>query len=203
MKQTLFIILLFPAFLFAQDVTRDTYYITTSGSNFFETHRIEYSTGAYSETSTLIGDTTSMLSVYVNKIASEAQQQAIAGQTAYRMRQKTTEWAKLDTITTARLLRSPITAIADSYEREFLTGSWEIQFSNTTTAVTFPRLSTNKRIRLLPSGSTAKTMLIYGPVIRLVNYPFTGLNTLFQLKEGYWINLEYGDATKRVVLRRL
>jgi hypothetical protein len=69
-------------------------------------------------------------------------------------------------------------------------------------AATFPRLSSNKRIRLQANG-TARTMLLYGKVMRLVNYPFTGLNTLFQLREGYWINLEFGNSATRIVLRRI
>lgn len=207
MKQSLFSIFLFCAFFAqAQEVTPtlDTTFIVNKGGNFFEVSRIEYTNGAYSESSALIGDTTAMLNRYVARIESEANAIAAAAQTAYRMRQKTSDWAKLDTITTARLGRSPITAIADVYENEFLQGNWQIEFSGTSTAATFPRLSSNKRIRLQPAtGGTARTMLIYGNILRLVNYPFSGLNTLFKLKDGYWINLEFGNSAQRVVLRRV
>jgi hypothetical protein len=186
------------------DATKDTSFISNTGGVFYEVRRIEYADGAYSETSGKIGDTTAMVSVYVNRIASESDQLAQAAAIAYRMRQRTTEWARLDTVVTQRLLRSPITGIMDSYEREFLQGNWQIEFSGTTTAATFPRLSSNKRIRLQPAtGGTARTMLLFGKVMRLVNYPFTGLNTLFQLREGYWINLEFGNPATRVVLRRI
>ncbi len=184
------------------DPTKDTTIITNVGGVFFEVRRLEYPDGTYNESSARIGDTTAMVSVYVNRIAAEADQLAQAAATAYRLRQKTTEWARLDTVVTQRLGRSPITAIMDSYEREFLSGSWQIEFSGTTAAATFPRLSSNKRIRLQANG-TARTMLLYGKVMRLVNYPFTGLNTLFQLRDGYWINLEFGDSARRVVLRRI
>lgn len=208
MKKILFFALLICSLsaLQAQTVeqSKDTTIITNVGGTFFEVRRIEYTDGTYNESSSKIGDTTAMVSVYVNRIAQESEQIAAAAATAYRMRQKTSDWARLDTITTARLLRSPITAIADSYEREFLTGNWQIEFSGTSTAATFPRLSSNKRIRLQPAtGGTARTMLLYGKVMRLVNYPFTGLNTLFQLREGYWINLEFGDSARRIVLRRV
>jgi hypothetical protein len=205
MKQTLIAILLFAAFTASaqtQTVTLDTTYIVNSGGNFFEVARIEYSNGAYSEKRDFLGDTLTIYNRYVAKIEGEANEIAAAAASAYRMRQKTTDWAKLDTLTTARLLRSPITGIMDVYEKEFLTGNWQIEFSGTSTAATFPRLSSNKRIRLQANG-TARTMLIYGKVMRLVNYPFTGLNTLFQLREGYWINLEFGDSARRVVLRRI
>lgn len=205
MKQTLIAILLFAALTASaqtQTVTLDTTYIVNSGGNFFEVSRIEYSNGAYSEKRDFLGDTLTIYNRYVAKIEGEANEIAAAAVTAYRMRQKTTDWAKLDTVTAARLLRSPITGIMDVYEKEFLSGNWQIEFSGTTTAATFPRLSSNKRIRLQANG-TARTMLIYGKVMRLVNYPFTGLNTLFQLREGYWINLEFGDSARRVVLRRI
>jgi hypothetical protein len=205
MKQTLIAILLFAALTASaqtQTVTLDTTYIVNSGGNFFEVSRIEYSNSAYSEKRDFLGDTLTIYNRYVAKIEGEANEIAAAAASAYRMRQKTSDWARLDTVVTQRLLRSPITGIMDSYEREFLQGNWQIEFSGTTAAATFPRLSSNKRIRLQANG-TARTMLLYGKVMRLVNYPFTGLNTLFQLREGYWINLEFGDSARRVVLRRI
>lgn len=196
MKNLLFI-LFFPAFLTAQEVTRDTSYLTNSGGNFFNVNRIEYDNGAYSETSTLVGDTLAVLSLYANKIANEANQYASAAVIAMRAQSATATLAKLDTSMTARLARSPITSIMSSYEREFLIGSWEIVYNGTTTAVTFPRLSTNQRIRLLPSGGTARTLLIFGNMLRIVNYPVTGNNTLFKVKEGRWENL-----TRTIVLKK-
>lgn len=196
MKNLLFI-LFFPAFLTAQEVTRDTSYLTSSGGNFFNVNRVEYDNGAYSEVSTLIGDTLSILSLYVNKISSEANQYASAAVIAMRAQSAAATLAKLDTVMTARLARSPITAIMDSYEREFLQGTWEIVNGGVATSVTFPRLSTNKRIRLLPAGGTARTMIIYGNMLRLVGYPVSGNNTLFKVKEGRW-----GNLTRTIILRR-
>jgi len=196
MKILLFI-LLFPALLSAQEITRDTSYLTNSGGNFFNVNRIEYENGAYSETSAMIGDTLAVLSLYVNKISSEANQYAAAAVIAMRAQSATAVLAKLDTVMAERLARSPITAIMDSYEREFLQGTWEIVNGGVATSVTFPRLSTNKRIRLLPAGGTARTMIIYGNMLRLVGYPVSGNNTLFKVKEGRW-----GNLTRTIILRR-
>lgn len=197
MKNTLLFIIL-PALLSAQGITKDTSYLTNSGGNFFNVTRIEYDNGAYSENSVLVGDTTATLSLYVNQIANEAQKYSSAAVVAMRAQAAAATLAKLDTLITARLLRSPITSIMDSYEREFLEGSWQIQFGGTNTAVTFPRLSTNGRIRLLPAGSTARTLLIYGNMLRLVNYPVAGPNTLFKVRNGRWENL-----TRTIVLRKI
>lgn len=196
MKHLIFL-LLFSASLSAQEAIKDTSYISNSGGKFFSISRVEYDNGTYTESSTLVGDTIAVLSFYVNKISSEANQFANAATIAMRSQSATAVLAKLDTLMTARLLRSPITSIMDSYEREFLQGSWEIQYNGTTTAVTFPRLSSNKRIRLLPSGGTARTMLIFGNMLRLVGYPATGNNTLFKVREGKWENL-----TRTIVLKR-
>lgn len=197
MKNTI-LLLFFPFLLSAQEVTRGTSYLTNSGGNFFNVNRIEYENGAYSETSTMIGDTLAVLSLYANKISSEANQYASAAVVAMRAQAATATLAKLDTVMTARLARSPITSVMDSYEREFLTGNWQIINSGVPTSVTFPRLSTNKRIRLLPQGSTARTMLIYGNMLRLVNYPVSGNNTLFKVREGRW-----GNLTRTIILRRI
>jgi len=196
MKQIIFL-LLFSASISAQEITKDTSYLTNSGGNFFNVTRIEYSDGAYSENKALVGDTSAILSLYVNKISSEANQYASAAIIAMKAQSATAQMAKLDTIISAMLLRSPITSIMDSYEREFLQGTWEIQYNGTNTAVTFPRLSTNKRIRMLPAGGTARTMLLYGNMMRIVNYPIAGPQTLFKVRGGRWENL-----TRTIVVRR-
>lgn len=195
--KNILLFLLLPLFASAQEITKDTSYLTNSGGNFFNVNRIEYENGAYSEASTMIGDTLAVLSLYVNKISNEANQYASAAVVAMRAQSATAALAKLDTVMAARLARSPITAIMDSYERGFLQGSWEISSSGAVTAVTFPRLSSNKRIRLLPAGSTARTMIIYGNMLRLVGYPVSGNNTLFKVKEGRWENI-----TRTIILRR-
>lgn len=196
MKHTFFFLLL-ALQISAQEVTKDTSYLTNSGGNFFNVTRTEYSDGAYSENKTLVGDTLAILSLYVNKISAEANQYASAAIIAMKAKSATAQMAKLDTVISAMLLRSPITSIMDSYEREFLQGTWEIQFGGANTSVTFPRLSTNKRIRMLPAGGTARTMLLYGNMMRIVNYPTTGPQTLFKVRDGRWESL-----ARTIVLRR-
>ena len=196
MKYILFLFI-FSASLSAQEITKDTSWLTNTAGIFYNVARVEYDNGAYSESSTVVGDTLAVLSLYANKISSEANAFASAAVVAMRAQAATAQLAKLDTVMTAKLLRSPISSIMDSYEREFLQGSWEILYNGTTTAVTFPRLSTNKRIRLLPAGGSARTMLIFGNMLRLVAYPVAGNNTLFKVKEGRW-----GNLTRTIILRR-
>ena len=197
MKKLLFLLVCLPIFATAQEITKDTSWFSNTGGNFFNVTRIEYDNGTYTETASLVGDTTAMVSYYANYISAQAQNYASAAIVAMKAQSATATLAKLDTIATQRLLRSPLTAVMSSFEREFLHGSWEIQYNGTNTAVTFPRLSTNQRIRLLPSGGSARTLLIFGNMLRLANYPVTGNNTLFKIREGRWENL-----TRTIVLRR-
>lgn len=196
MKHLIF--LLFPALCFSQDVTRDTSYLVNSSGKFFDISRTEYSDGTYNERSTLIGDTSAVLSAYVNQIINSAKQYSDAAIIAMRAQSATATLLKLDTATIQKIGFSPITSIMSSYEREFLQGSWEIQNSGSAAvSVTFPRLSSNQRIRMLPSGGTARTFLIFGNMLRIVNYPVSGNNVLFKVRNGRWENL-----TRTIVLRK-
>ena len=201
MKKILLATLLaLPFFAYSQEC-RDTSYTVNEGGIFFDISRTTCTDGTYTEAKSIVGDTTAIVSRYANKIVNDVAPLANAAVTAMRASQISTTLLKFDTLTTAQLGRSPLTAVMDSYEREFLTGSWVIEFNNTSTAVTFPRLSTNKRIRLLPAGGSARTFLLFGNMLRLVNYPITGNNILFRYKEGYWYSFAY-RSQDRIVLRR-
>ncbi len=201
MKQTLLATLLaLPLFCAAQEC-KDTSYTVNQAGVFFDITRTDCTDGTYTEIKSLVGDTTAMVSRYANKMASDATPVAAAAITAMRASTLLTSLIKFDTLATAPLVRSPLTAVMASYEREFLTGSWVLEYNGTSTNVTFPRLSTNQRIRLLPAGGSARTFLFPGPMARLVNYPITGNNILFRMKEGFWTSFAY-RYQDRIILRR-
>ena len=163
MKQLIFILLFPPFFAGAQDITRDTSYLINASGKFFDITRVEYSDGTYNERATLVGDTTAALSLYANQITGLATQYANAAVIAMRAQAATTTILKLDTSIISKIGKSPLTAVMESYEREFLEGNWEIQnVGNPAVSVTFPRLLSNQRIRMLPTGSTPRTFLILG-----------------------------------------
>lgn len=193
-----YIFLFLPFFAGAQEVTKDTSWILNLSGAFYNVSRVEYDNGTYTESSSMVGDTAALLSYYTNYIATQARQYSSAAIVAMKAQSATTFLARIDTLTNQRISQSPITAIMASYERDFLTGNWELQYSGTTTAVTFPRLSSNQRIRILPAGGQARTMLIFGDMMRVVNYPVQGNNTLFKVRNGRWENL-----TRTIVLRRI
>mgnify|MGYP000857668666 FL=1 len=199
-KLLLATLLALPLFCAAQEC-KDTSYTLNQGGIFFDITRTDCSDGTYTEVKSIVGDTAAMVSRYANKMVSDATPVASAAITAMRASQLLTSLIRFDTLATAQLGKSPLTAVMASYEREFLSGSWVLEYNGTTTAVTFPRLSTNQRIRLLPAGGTARTFLFPGPMARLVNYPITGNNVLFRYKEGYWMSFAY-RFQDRIILRR-
>lgn len=192
-----FLLLFLPLFASSQEVTKDTSYLINSDGKFFNVNRIEYDNGAYSENSTLVGDTASVISLYANSITSQAQKYSSAAVIAMRAQSASASLLKLDTMATQRLSQSPLTFVMNSYEREFLQGDWEVRYNSTNTPVTFPRLQSNQRIRIMPSGGSARTFLIFGTMARMVNYPVSGINILFKVREGRWENI-----TRTIVLRR-
>lgn len=204
MKQTLIFALIVWAFsLSAQaDVTLDTSYVIVQNGAFFDVHKVTYSDGSSSIITTKAGDTLAIYAQVVNRIRQQSYAYKTALVASYDLRTWTTQIAKPDTLTTATLKRSPITEIMQSMYSEFSTGTWEIVFPGTTVAVTFPILSTNQRWRITPTGGTAKTVLGYGDEIRIVNYPFSGLNILFKVRDGLWYSTDYADPTRKTILRR-
>jgi len=201
MKKLLFAFMLIFSALQAQaqtpTIVKDTTYQVVSGSIGYTVSRIDYSDGTYSESRALLGDTTATFNSVVSAIEKRANEISAAAIIAMNARQFTNESVKKDTLITALLGRSPITFLMDTYTQEFTSGSWALTYNGATTAVTFPVLSTNKRRRLLPQGGTARTMIVFGNMMRLVNYPVTGNNILYRVKEGYWASID-----KSIILQR-
>lgn len=196
MKNIVFFFL-FPVLVNAQDIVSDSSWLFNLNGKFYDAQRIVYSDGTYLEKSIALGDTASVISLYANRITNEAQSYANAVKVAIKAQASTAQLLKLDTLINSTLGSSPLSAVMSSYERDFLEGTWEIQYNGSTIPVTFPRLSSNQRIRLLPAGSTARTFLIFGDMLRLVNYPIQGNNTLFKIRAGRWENI-----ARTIVLRK-
>ena len=202
MKYIFFFALIFGA-IGAQAQCTDTTYTSVIGGKFFKITQTKCDDGTESYLQTPFLDTVSAVNAIVAQIESKGLEIQRAGAIAYKLRQFTNEALKLDTLTTAQFGYSPLTALMAVYEKEFLVGSWVIIYNGTTTPVTFPRLSTNKRIRLRPSGGTDKTFFCIAGNVRIVNYPISSsLNLLVQIKDGYYTTLDQ-DPTRRIILRRL
>jgi hypothetical protein len=198
--KNILLLLLLPCIATAQrTVATDTSYVINVGGIFYRVDAQTFTdAGPGTQSVTLLGDTTAVLNNRADAMNTQAAQIASALNAAVQARLFTVQQAKLDTTTIAQIGRSPISTIMARAETEFLTGEWEIVVNGTATNVTFPRLSSNQRIRLLPQGSTARTLLIYGPLLRIINYPTPSqLNIFFQVREGLW-----EEATSRLTTGR-
>lgn len=203
MKHILFIIALLSAISAQAQTCTDTTYTTVESGKFFNITQTTCDDGSGNWSKALMQDTTTAVNAIVAQIESRGLEIQRAGAIAYKLRQFTNEALKLDTLTTAKFGYSPLTALMAVYEKEFLSGSWVIIYNGTTTPVTFPRLSTNKRIRLRPSGGTDKTFFCIAKNVRIINYPISNaLNLLVQIKDGYYTTLDQ-DPARRIILRRL
>ncbi len=179
------------------EVVLDTTYNQSKSGLFYTINYVKYSDGSYQERAIALADSNYVLNDYVAKIEARCNVIAEAAVTGMQARQASIDFARMDTLCINLSGRSPVKTLMDIYTSEFSVGQWTIAFSGSTTNVTFPVLSTNKRKRLLPEGTTAKTMLVFGKMMRLTNYPFQGINLLFRVKEGYWANYD-----KTIVLKR-
>jgi hypothetical protein len=204
MKNLLYILLFLPALLTGQtrELTKDSSYITASAGHFFAVNVLEYDNGEATTTKTLIGDTAAVVSLYANRIATEAGQMAAAAQTIVRRNSLVTTLNKLDTLAMVSLgltvAQSPLTAVSQAYDDPFLAGSWVQIVNGTTTAVTFAVNGTTGRIRMTPQGSTARTMFLFGDMLRITNWPTTGVSTtLFKMASGQWTNVELTIRLRR------
>ncbi len=179
-------------------VVLDTTYNTSKSGFLYTINLVQYADGSYTERATIQGDSISILNDQVQKIETRCNMIAEAAVIAMQARQASIDFAKMDTLCISLTARSPVKQLMDAYSAELSIGQWVIIINGTTTNVTFPVLSTNQRKRLLPAGSTAKTMLIFGKMMRLINYPATGINLLFRVKEGLWQSID-----KSVILKKI
>ena len=178
-------------------VVNDTTYSTVKNGVFFTVNLVVYSDGSTVERSNVQLDSSAVLNDYVTKIEYRCNIIADAAIVAMQARQASINFAKMDTLCVNLTGKSPVKNLMDVYTSELSVGQWTITFSGTNVKVAFPVLSTNKRMRLLPEGGSAKTILVFGKMMRITNYPFQGINLLFRVKNGYWTSYD-----KTIVLMR-
>lgn len=201
MKHLSFLLLLLPLFVAGQqgrELSRDTSFFSSKNGKFYETRELTYDNGEVESVTKLLGDTSVVASTYVSRFIADAQTMSSAAVVVMQKNTLISRLAKLDTVATALLGRSPLTQVMQIYDRQFLDGStWTANVSGTSTAVTFSR-NTAGRVRMTPQGSTARTMLVFGTMIRLVNWPTTNARTdLFEVKAGKWSSIDGTIALRK------
>ena len=193
MKNVLFCFLcLFGAFTATAQKTQlqDTSYTEVLQGKFYNVKLITYTDGSYTKSATAQTDTSSIFNDYVAKMEARANQIADAAVVAMQARKAVIDFARADTFCLQTTGLSPINVLMDTYSKEFESGKWIIKFTGSAVNVTFPVLSTNKRKRLLPQGGTGKTLRMAGRLAWITNYPFDGINLLYQVNPGFWSSID-------------
>jgi|GEM_PF-3284529 len=198
MKQIIFALLFLPCFVFGQ--ISDTVFTVTLNSQLYTVTRTATSEG-FTDSYKPITDTATAIANIANRFVTDGQRfQSLAEQLKDADR-TISLLSKLDADAVAQFGKSPLTDVMKQWDYEFLSGTWEQDVEGTITAVTFSRLSSGAnagRIRFTPQGSTARTVLLFGPMMRVVNWPATGKTwNLYRIREGLW-----ADANRKVFLRR-
>jgi hypothetical protein len=195
-KPLLVIAMLFFSLLSAS--AQDTTFTTTVNGQLYQVNRI-VTTDGFTDSYKLFTDTAELVRQISDRFIRESQTFAEAAKTLQEADRTISLFNKLDLDAQGSYGRSPLTAVSQQYDYEFLAGSWQQEVNGTPTAVTWARLSSTGRIRFTPQGSTARTCLLFGNMMRVVNWPVDGTTTnLYRVRDGLW-----SDANRKIFLRKL
>ena len=194
MIRTLFLLLL-PAFASAQVL--DTTYFTTIDGRLFQTNRIVYEDGTYSE-NRILTDTARVVTITARKIEAQAQRFAEYAEMYQPYRQVFARAIALDATIKAQLGESPIAQIQASYELPFLDtlATWVFRTGGTDTDAKFTK-SLAGALRVNVGNDASRQVVIIGDMLRIANYPVQGAPAYFyKVTEGLWQDV---TATYRIV----
>lgn len=198
MKKLIFALLFLPAFAFGQ--IADTVFTVTVNNQLYSVTRTT-STEGFTDTYKPLVDTATAIRNTADRMVRDGKYFQSLAQQLQEADRTISLFAKLDADDVAQFGKSPLTEVMKQWDYEFLSGTWEQDVEGTITAITFARLSSGAnagRIRFTPQGSTARTVLLFGPMMRVVNWPASGKTwNLYRIREGLW-----SDANRKVFLRR-
>jgi hypothetical protein len=196
MKKTIIIFLF--AFAALSASAQDTTFTATVNGQLYQVNRV-ITTNGFTDSYKLFTDTAALVRQLSDRFVLESQTFSNAAKTLQQADQTISLFNKLDLDAQASYGRSPLTSVSQQYDYEFLAGSWQQEVNSVTTSVTWARLTSTGRIRFTPQGSTARTCLLFGPMMRVVNWPETGINTnLYRVRDNLW-----SDANRKIFLRKL
>ena len=198
-KILLQLLLLFPILAASaqKTVTVDSSYITNVAGIFFEVKVVQYSNGEGQTTTTVLGDTATVIQRYQSSIRSQAQGMANDIKSVYRFNRRVTELIRQGNEVQTRFGTNPVRLIQNQVASDLTDNSWVV-LTDTTRNVTFT-VNAQGQLRYQVQGFTTRNATTLGDVIVLRNFQNTGTDvTLYRDSErGQW----YTNATNTVVLR--
>jgi hypothetical protein len=184
MIRTLFLLLL-PALASAQVL--DTTYFTTVNGQLFQTSRVVYEDGTYTE-SRILTDTARVVTITARKIEGQAVRYAEYAEQYSTYRQMFNRAIALDAAIRAQLGRSPIALIQASAKLPLMDtlATWVGRTASGDVAALFTETQAGA-LRVKFGNDDTRQVVILGDMMRIANYPTQGNPTFFyKVSEGRW-----------------
>lgn len=191
------ILFLLPLLLTAQRYTvLDTAYTTNVGGTWFDVREVTYSTGEWTTSQTLIGDTTAYFNASLERFQDEAKRMSVVAQQAFNMGKRLGDMKKeRDKILTATG-RDILDTIAARNFALFADSGWKVR-DTTSLDVDFT-INANGQLRYLITGFQTRNADLFGDALILNNFKSTGSDLFLFRTESQ--NYRNRDGT--VLLRK-
>lgn len=150
---------------------------------YFEVTRVTYEDNSYTETSALVGPAAALTSDQADKIEGNMRTLASDSYRVSRTRSILTEAKNVDADIFAITAVSPLKVIQDRYQAALLEPGWTIDDGAGFVPIVF-NVTAQGVLRYNVNGTGPKNATIYGPVLRLKNYPASPTDTDFFLSEN-------------------
>ncbi len=198
MKYLILIFLSVPFFLFGQEATKDSLVIvSTGGGNFEEAQFVEYSNGAKHETHTPIGTAIDVANKKQAEWTRKTLTMASDARFILTFQKRITEIKRENNTIKALTGISPLDTIQALLVSPFLEAGWTLKADTVTRPMVFS-VNGSGAFRHKVGTDAAKGADLFYDIIRLNNYPTTGVNTdLYKKNNG-----NYADLSGRYLLRR-
>ena len=200
MIRTLFLLLL-PALASSQVL--DTTYFTTIDGQLFQTSRIVYEDGTYTE-SRILTDTLRVVTITARKIEAQAQRFAEYAEMYQPYRQMFNKAIALDKTIKEQLGESPIAQLQSSYELPFTDtlATWVFRTGGQDTPAVFTKTLAGA-LRVTIGNDAWRQVVILGDMLRIANYPEQGAPAYFyRVGPAVWRDVTTTYAIVRTELRR-
>lgn len=150
---------------------------------YFEVTRVTYEDNSYNETSALVGPAAALTADQADKIEGIMRSLASDSYRVSRTRSILTEANDVDADIFAITAVSPLKVIQDRYQAALLEPGWTIDDGTGFVPIVF-NVTAQGVLRYNVNGTGAKVAKMYGPVLRLKNYPASPNDTDFFLSEN-------------------
>lgn len=209
--KNILILLFLPAFLNGQTfATKDTSYRVSSNGKFFNVREVEYSDGTGSTVRTLIGDTLTIFSAYLQDFQVQTAQMAADARKASRFGKDITTLLNQSGEAFAITGRDVLDTITARQAGPLLLSGWIVKDTSGTKDVEF-FVNANGQLRYTVAGFQTRNADLFGGVLRFNNYLSSGQHVdLFKAVSGNWFTIDdklkmrfpgQNDAANRVTAK--